>query len=70
MEHLLKRINELSSKAKTKGLSLDEKNEQASLRQEYLSRFRKNFTAVLDNTVIMQPDGTKTPVKRREEPRH
>jgi uncharacterized protein YnzC (UPF0291/DUF896 family) len=66
VEKLLKRINELANKAKTQGLSGEEKEEQARLRQEYLAVFRQNFTAVLDNTVIMQPDGSKTPVKRRE----
>ena len=65
MEQLLKRINELANKAKTTGLSPDEKDEQSRLRQEYLARFRQNFISVLDNTVIMQPDGTKTPVKRK-----
>jgi uncharacterized protein YnzC (UPF0291/DUF896 family) len=66
VEKLLKRINELANKAKTQGLSGEEKEEQARLRQEYLAVFRQNFTAVLDNTVIMQPDGSKTPVKHRE----
>lgn len=66
METLIKRINELAHKQKTEGLSEAEKEEQAKLRQDYLVRFRQNFTQVLDNTVIMQPDGTKTPVKRRE----
>ncbi|NLL41797.1 MAG: DUF896 domain-containing protein [Firmicutes bacterium] len=65
VEQLLKRINELAGKAKTNGLSAEEKEEQARLRQEYLAIFRQNFTNVLDNTVIMQPDGSKTPVKRR-----
>ncbi len=70
MEQLLKRINELANKAKTTGLSPEEKQEQARLRQEYLGRFRQNFASVLDNTVIMQPDGTKTPVKRKDKPVH
>lgn len=67
MEELIKRINELANKSKTKGLNAEEKTEQAKLRQEYLARFRQNFTQVLDNTVVMQPDGTKTPVKRKSQ---
>ncbi len=70
MEQLLKRINELAKKSKTTGLSSDEQDEQSRLRQEYLARFRQNFAAVLDNTVIMQPDGTKTPVRRKDKPVH
>ncbi|NMB02170.1 MAG: DUF896 domain-containing protein [Firmicutes bacterium] len=67
MEQLIKRINELAKKAKTEGLSTQELDEQSRLRQEYLARFRQNFEAVLDNTVIMQPDGSKTPVKRKQQ---
>ena len=70
MEHLIKRINELANKAKTEGLSSEEQEEQSRLRQEYLARFRQNFKHVLDNTVIMQPDGTKVPVKPKEKPIH
>ena len=67
VEQLIKRINELAKKAKTEGLSTQELDEQSRLRQEYLARFRQNFEAVLDNTVIMQPDGSKTPVKRKQQ---
>lgn len=70
MEQLLKRINELARKAKGEGLNPEEQKEQARLRQEYLARFRQNFATVLDNTVIMQPDGTKTPVTRKDTTQH
>lgn len=69
MEQLLKRINELANKAKTTGLSVEEQAEQTRLRQEYLARFRQHFTSILDKTVIMQPDGTKTPLKSRATPK-
>jgi uncharacterized protein YnzC (UPF0291/DUF896 family) len=70
VEQLLKRINELANKAKSQELSPEERDEQSRLRQEYLARFRQNFAAVMENTVIMQPDGTKTPVRRRPETKH
>lgn len=70
MEQLLKRINELAKKAKDEGLTPEESEERAHLRQEYLARFRQNFATMLDNTVIMQPDGTKTPVKRKDTTKH
>ncbi|NMB21574.1 MAG: DUF896 domain-containing protein [Firmicutes bacterium] len=70
MEQLLKRINELAKKAKDEGLTPEESEERARLRQEYLARFRQNFATMLDNTVIMQPDGTKTPVKRKDTTKH
>lgn len=64
MEKLIKRINELAYKHKTQGLTQEEQEERQRLRQEYLAKFRQNFTEILDNTVIMEPDGTKTKVKR------
>ena len=53
------RINELARKAKTTGLTEEEKAEQQTLRQEYLAGFRKNVIATLDNTYIQYPDGHK-----------
>lgn len=53
------RINELARKAKTEGLTADEKTEQQTLREEYLTEFRASFRNILDNTVIQYPDGTK-----------
>ena len=64
MEKLIARINELSRKSKTTGLSEEEKQEQAALRQEYLSVFRANLTAQLDNTYLVRPDGTKEKLKK------
>lgn len=45
---LTKRINELARKAKTVGLTEEEKVEQNLLRQEFLIKFRANFKAQLD----------------------
>ena len=53
------RINELARKQKSVGLTDEEKAEQKTLREEYLSLVKRNLTAQLDNTYIMEPDGTK-----------
>ena len=45
---LTKRINELAKKAKTVGLTEEEKIEQNLLRQEFLIKFRANFKSQLD----------------------
>ena len=65
MSDRLTRINELAAKAKTTGLTPEEKEEQAALRKEYLAAFRTNFAAMLDHTVIQNPDGSKVPLKRK-----
>ncbi len=53
------RINELSKKSKTIGLTEAEKAEQTELRNEYRAAFRRSLSSQLDNTYIMEPDGTK-----------
>ena len=59
MSNTVKRINELAHKAKTVGLTEEEVRERDILRQKYLADFRKNLTQQLDNTYIVEPDGTK-----------
>ena len=63
-KHKLDRINELARKSKTEELTADEKKEQAELRQEYLMEIRASFGAMLDNTVIQYPDGTRKSLKK------
>ena len=55
----IERINELAKKAKTVGLTDEEKKEQAKLRAEYIADFRAQFTGVLEHTVIEYPDGSR-----------
>ena len=66
MEEHIKRINELARKAKTEGLTEEEKREQARLRQAYLEGFRRNLRAQLDNTFIVDEQGNKHPLKKKE----
>ncbi len=60
----IERINELSRKAKTEGLTDEEKAEQTQLRNEYRQSVIGNLAVQLDNTYIMTPDGKKTKVKQ------
>lgn len=61
------RINELSRKQKSVGLSEEEKQEQYILRREYIEGFKASLVSQLENTYIVEPDGTKRKVKRADE---
>ena len=52
------RINALAHKAKSVGLTDEEKKEQAELRQEYLTAIRKNLKAQLNNIDVKEKDGS------------
>ncbi len=61
----IERINALARKSKTpEGLTDEEKQEQATLRAEYIAEFRASFAAQLDHTVIQRPDGSKEKLKK------
>ncbi len=56
------RINELARKQKTEGLTEEEKAEQKELRREYIDSFKNSLISQLENTYIVEPDGTKRKV--------
>lgn len=66
-ENKIKRINELSKKSKTIGLSIEEAKEQTLLRKEYLETFRSSMRDTIENVKVIDPDGndvTPDKVKR------
>lgn len=48
IEKLIARINELSRKNKTVGLTDEETTERDELRKQYLNNFKRNFRQQLD----------------------
>ena len=58
------RINALAKKAKAEGLTDAEKVEQKQLRDEYIAEYRANLKAQLDNTVVVNPDGSSYKLKQ------
>lgn len=63
----IQRINALARKAKTpEGLTPAERDEQGELRRRYVAAVRENLTAQLDRTVILEPDGTRRPLRPKE----
>ena len=61
------RINELAKKSKAEGLTDAEKAEQQALRAEYVAGFRRSLKAQLDNTVVINPDGSSYKLHQKEE---
>jgi len=59
----ISRINELSKKSREGKLTEIELAEQTALRDEYRRGFVNNLTGQLENMTIVEPDGTKTPVR-------
>lgn len=67
LEEKIKRINELARKAKTEeGLTEEEKEEQQKLRKEYIAEWRQGVVQVLDNTYIMDEDGNKRKLEKKD----
>jgi uncharacterized protein YnzC (UPF0291/DUF896 family) len=59
VEEIIARINELSRKNKTVGLTEEEIAERAVLRQQYLDNFKRNFRQQLDTIEIVDDDEQK-----------
>lgn len=60
------RINELAKKAKAEGLTEAEQAEQKALRAEYIAGFRASLKSQLDNTVVLNPDGTSYRLRQKK----
>ncbi len=56
----IQRINELYNKAKKEGLTEEEKEEQQTLRKQFIADFRNNLRGQLDNISIKEADGSIT----------
>ena len=67
MEETIRRINELAREAKQRTLTDDELRERDALRKVYIDSVRANLTSQLDNTVVVEPDGTRHALRRRKE---
>lgn len=63
-DQLVKRLNELSRKSKTEGLTPSEKEEQTKLRNEYRALVMGNLSSQLNGIKVKHPDGTITELKK------
>lgn len=67
IQEKIDRINYLARKAKTpQGLTEAERDEQRQLRKEYLEEWRLGVTQVLDNTYIVDEQGNKRKLPKKD----
>ncbi|WP_341277883.1 DUF896 domain-containing protein [Paenibacillus sp. FSL H8-0537] len=67
MEELIARINELSRKNKTIGLTPEELTERAELRSKYMEQFKSNFRQQLDTIKFVEDEENEA---EDEKPQH
>lgn len=66
MDEVIKRINELAKKVKSgEALTPEELSERDRLRRLYIDSVKANLVGSLENTYIVQPDGTKIKVEKK-----
>ena len=64
---VIARINVLAAKAKTsEGLTPEELTERDKLRRIYIDNVKASLVGHLENTYIVDPDGTKHKVERKK----
>ncbi len=64
-KEMINRINELSRKQRSVGLTDTEKAEQQQLRREYLDDIREQLSGMVENIEIVEKDGSRTPVRKK-----
>ncbi len=66
MDEVINRINELAKKVKSgQELTPEELAERDRLRRIYIDSVKANLVGSLENTYIVQPDGTKVKVEKK-----
>ena len=66
MDEVIARINELAKKAKAEGLTDQELTERDKLRRIYIDSVKASLVGHLENTYIVDPDGTKHKVGKKD----
>ena len=64
-EEKIDRINALAHKLHAVGLTEEDKEEQAKLRQEYIASVRASLVGQLENPYIVDEKGNKKKVKKK-----
>jgi uncharacterized protein YnzC (UPF0291/DUF896 family) len=67
MNQVIDRINELARKAKAEGLTAEETAERDKLRRIYIDSVKASLVGHLENTYLVDPDGTKHKLQQKEQ---
>jgi uncharacterized protein YnzC (UPF0291/DUF896 family) len=59
------RISQLTRIARQRELTEEEQQERQALRREYIDSVKQSLAGQLDNTVIVDPQGNRRPLKPR-----
>lgn len=59
------RISQLTRIARQRELTEEEQQERQALRREYIDSVKQSLVGQLDNTVIVDPQGNRRPLKPR-----
>ena len=65
MDEVIARINVLAKKAKAEGLTPEEITERDQLRRVYIASVKASLVGHLENTYIVEPDGTKRKLNKK-----
>ncbi len=65
-QYKIDRINELAKKAKEGPLTLEELEERAALRREYIDSWKRGLEAQLENTYIIDEKGNKRRLEKKD----
>ena len=66
INQVIARINELAKKAKAEGLTEEELAERDKLRRIYIDNVKASLTGQLENTYLVNPDGTKEKLQKKQ----
>ncbi len=66
MNEVIAQINALAKKAKQGPLTPEELEQRDRLRKIYIDSVKANLVGQLENTFILQPDGTKKKVAKKQ----
>lgn len=65
-QHKIDRLSELSRLARQRTLTMQEQDERAALRREYVDAVKASLTAQLDNTYLVDEAGNKHKLPQKE----